>query len=46
MTDKLVCEVHKNCKEPVIAKINLPGPNAQWACMKGYNEWREVQKEK
>jgi hypothetical protein len=44
MTGKLVCEVHKDCKEEVAAKINLPGPHAQWACIKGYNEWREEQK--
>jgi hypothetical protein len=38
---KLVCEVHPNCKKPVVAKIGLPSPHAKWACQKGFNEWRE-----
>jgi hypothetical protein len=37
---KLACEVHQDCKRPVVAKIGLPSVNAKWACQKGYNEWR------
>jgi hypothetical protein len=28
------------CNKEAIAKINIPGPAAQWACVDHFNEWQ------
>lgn len=39
----LKCELHKNCKGRVVAKVGLPSFMAIWVCLKGFNEYRESQ---
>jgi hypothetical protein len=40
VTNKLVCEVHSECTEPVVAKIGLPSAKALWVCLRGFHEFR------
>lgn len=39
---ELICEAHKDCKEPVVARVGLPSFRAKWVCEKGFAEFREM----